>query len=1545
MSVSDAIIVGGDWISEHYLTTDATKESFKAQVLARRKEWDAAETDTPRSRFTAARSELLGLLARLEDEPHLADRVRQQLLSVLGYGAIGLPHDTLGPLTAVTQVSLPGVPGLALVAGRPVDSVEDLLVKDSETLAEPYETEDADPVTSASRLLSQLFVDEHGPAFALVLAGRVALVAERERWAEGRYLSVDLQLVCERNDLTRGGEVDRAFTCLSAESLAPDAEGTIWWHEVLEESVKHTVGVSKDLREGVRLSIELIANEVVTRRRERDLEPLPQEEAQPLAKQALRYLYRILFLLYAEASPELGVLPVGATQYDQGYSLDRMRELVQVPITTPQAEHGTHLYDSLGVLFRLVDRGYQPKIDDDEGLVEPLEFRSLRADLFHPEAVAHIDEVGLGNGRLQKVLQHLLLSKEARGRDRGFISYAELGINQLGAVYEGLMSYTGRFAETDLYEVAKNGDSSKGSWLVEVERSQGIDEKDFVRAEDPVTGELRPVLHREGSFVFRLAGRERQQSASYYTPEVLTKFTVGQALEELLDQDGHRTTAEEILDLTVCEPALGSGAFAIEAVRQLAAQYLTRRQEELGERIDPEAYPRELQKVKAYLALHNVYGVDLNATAVELAEISLWLDTMVEGLHAPWFGLHLQRGNSLIGARRAGLTRNELQSKAWQTTVPTPVLSFAESGSANRRTDLIHHFLVPAEGWGAAADVGKEIKDLVPDAISDLKKWRRSTRTKPTKKQLDLLTELAARVETLWGIASRRLEIAELQARREIPLWGREHEEATEAHVSREQIEDSLADANGAYQRLKLVMDTWCALWFWPLTEENIEPPTLDEWYVTLRQILGGETMQAKTRNQGDATIGDIADWEELADAEYNDWVLAGADRVEKVLTEHPWLGVTQLVAARQGFFHWQLNFTRVFDGRGGFDLQVGNPPWVRPRTDVEALLAEGDPWWQLKVKASRAEEDALRKRTLAVPGVYELVVDGTAELVATASYLGDAGNFPNLRGLQPDLYRCFMDHAWALQSASGVACLIHLESHFTDERAGRLRGEAYRRLRRHWQFINELKLFEIQNQKVYGVNVYGPRREDPDFLHAAWLYHPDSVARSLNHDGNGPEPGLKDDSGNWNVLPHRGRVIRVDREVIRTWNQMLEAGTGPLLESRMVYAANRSTSSVLDKLSIAPRMAEVGLRYSRGWDESIDRRKGYFDPEWGAVSTWDDVILQGSHLQVGLPFNKYPNSTMKNHRDWSSVDLESLSEDEIPVTSFVPLAERDSYDAGYTRWNVDGMSTSARSLYRIAWRNMAANTGERTLMPAIIPPGAAHVDGVFSATVVPANARLLLAACGTMSSLCLDFMVRAVPKSNIRGNVVDRLPFVAQHELEDELISRTLRLNAMTSAYRGLWAEATDSLGVSDDGWTGGLNYCGRPSLSIVSLEWSDVAPLRRASDRRQALVETDALVALMLGVTADELCTIYRTQFPVLHGYDRNSYLYDVNGRLVPHSVLTVWRKKGDGISLEERTATNTSGNTYTYELPFVTLDREADMRQAYAHFEKVLAERGGA
>ena len=1543
MAASDALILGEDWISEHYFTTDAKSESFQAKVAERRKAWDEDAKNgatTVRSRFTAVRGRLGTSIADLlAAQPGSGDDslplLYAELRKVLGYDSGEYVLTQRGPVIRVGTPDLREGAPLMLVEARTAETIEDLIVKDGRTLLSPYEIDEKKTITSVAGLLSELFIADGGPEFGLVLAGRWLLVAERARWAEGRYLAVDLQLVCERNETKSGGEIDRALTCVSAESLAPDAEGGIWWHGVLEDSIKHTVGVSQDLREGVRLSIEIIANEVVGRRRAQGLDPLPQDQAQPLARQALRYLYRILFLLYAEASPELEVLPVGAEEYDQGYGLDRLRDLTLVELAGPRAMNGTHLYDSLARLFTLVDQGHEPP-EATDGEQDGLVFESLRADLFLPKATALIDETGLGNAALQRVLRHLLLSKEARGKDRGFISYAELGINQLGAVYEGLMSYTGFFAETDLYEVAKDGDPSKGSWVVPVERANDISQDDFVRVEDEVTGEKKAVIHGRGTFVFRLAGRERQQSASYYTPEVLTRFTVSQALEELLDQDGRTTTAEEILGLTACEPALGSGAFAIEAVRQLAEQYLHRRQGELGKRIDPEKYPTELQRVKASIALHQVYGVDLNATAVELAEISLWLDTMVSGLQAPWFGLRLRRGNSLIGARRAVYTRAQVNDKSWSRATPTDVPmtgmveEMANETTAKQTDGRIHHFLLPASGWGSAVEA-KEAASLEPDKAAALKKWRSAITGKPTAKQLNALVELAHRVEALWQLTLRRLQIAETEARRDIPLWGRENPGHAQA-VTREEIEKTLSKPNSAYQRLRRIMDAWAALWFWPLTDtDGAVPPTFDQWIEACQQLLGREP-EARKNSKGMTTLGAATNWEDLNDAEELDLDFAGAVSVDEVLEKHPWLKVCQSVAEQQGFFHWELDFATVF-ARGGFDLQLGNPPWVRPQTDMDALLAEGDPWWQLALKPSEAARNAKREATLKIPGIHDFVCNSSADTGVTTGYLGSDKAYPLLSGLQPDLYRCFMEQTWNNASFIGVIALIHPETHFTDEKAGLLRAHAYLRLRRHWQFINELQLYEIRHQQQYGVHIYGHAANNVRFLTASSLYHPDTVARSLKHDGSGEEPGIKDSNGSWDLRPHRSRIIQVTDATLKTWHAIMEEDSIPVRQTRMVYTVNSAVAGVLTTLAGHPRAGSLGLDFSSGWHEKADREKGYFELRWGSPTSWDDVILQGPHLYVATPMYKSVNPTMKNKQDWALTDIEKLPVDFIPVTAYKPSGNRAQYDADYSQWEIG----HARKHYRIAWRCMAANVGERTLIPALIPPGAAHVDGVYSAG--QSDLRSLCTVSGFLSSLIIDFIVRSSPKSTIRSGVINRAPVIIGHPLQAALIVRQLRLNCVTNAYANLWRDVYGDEFTANQ-WASGRQRGNRPELGAVTKQWTADTPLRIAEDRRQALVEIDALVALVLGITADQLCTIYRTQFAVLYGYDHWDYVYDAKGHLVPYEVFSIWRKKGDAISGAERTATNQSGHTYIYELPFRILDREADMRTAYAEFERRLA-----
>ena len=364
--------------------------------------------------------------------------------------------------------------------------------------------------------------------------------------------------------------------------------------------------------------------------------------------------------------------------------------------------------------------------------------------------------------------------------------------------------------------------------------------------------------------------------------------------------------------------------------------------------------------MKAHIALHQVYGVDLNATAVELAEISLWLDTMVADLQAPWFGLHLRRGNSLIGARRAVYAPTLLAKKAWLTTVPADVPLGDEIGVG------IHHFLVPSHGWGAVIET-PEAKTYAQDKRDELRLWRNGIRGNPSAAIKKRLAALAERVETLWGFTLRRLTIAESEIRRDIDIWGLGSDEPAEAAVTREQIENVLHDENGAYRRLRRVMDAWCALWSWPLTID-IEPPDWDQWVGGLEAILGVPPKAGKFEKYGQTSLAGDLNWEELDLAEDTDRTFAQALSIERALDGFPWLTIAESISMAQGFFHWELDFAPVFV-RGGFDLQVGNPPWVRPDWDEGGVLAEFDPWWQLTDKPAEPVVKRNRAEVLSRPG------------------------------------------------------------------------------------------------------------------------------------------------------------------------------------------------------------------------------------------------------------------------------------------------------------------------------------------------------------------------------------------------------------------------------------------------------------------------------------------------------------------------------------------------------------------------------------------------
>lgn len=1532
MSAFDSILNVEEWLSDHYLTNDDSKgASFSKRVRERIKEWktteDATQQSGPLTRFSSNRLQLQHALSELDDATTAASLVA----SALGYGVPSVRHAQRGADTMSYSSWVGNAGSVEFLVATPAESFEEIF---RSIPLEPVTINDKPQDITAAKLVGQIFLSDTPPAFVVITAGKWVVLAERETWPLGRYLAIDISLVVERNDTKAQGEMQQAVVALARENTERAADGTTWWEETIEQSREHAVKVSGELRSAVRESIEILGNDVLTRYEAKELSTAEIDGGE-LAKQSLRYLYRILFLLFAEASPELEILPTGTPEYDEGYGLARLRELILNPPVTQHARTGTHLYDSLQLLFTLVDKGHNPTdatavAFDAEAGEEGLHFRNLSADLFLPAATELIDRVGLSNEALNKVLENLLLSRVQSGKDRGFISYATLGVTELGQVYEGLMSYTGFIAQEDLFEVAPHGKADKGSWMLPVSKADEVPADSFIEVDQEAPGggviKVRK-RHPRGSFVFRQSSRDRERSASFYTPQVLTSFTVTQAIEEL--QASKRiTTANDVLSLTICEPAMGSGAFAVEAVRQLAELYLELRQEELEQQIPAEDRAKELQKVKAHIALHQVYGVDLNSTAVELAEISLWLDTMNAEMDAPWYGLHLRNGNSLVGATRSLYAPSLLNKKAWLTATPTRYRldDIAQAIDENKAEPLfnhgIHHFLLPSTGWGATAEA-KDLKDLMAAEIKELKSWRASIRASLSKTQIKQLNNLALRVETLWRFVLMRIRIAESQISRSTTLWGQEPAEISEV-VTREQIEQDLfGNIDGAYNRLRLVMDAWCALWFWPLdavaTAEHPERPALpdlDEWFATLTEILGID-LPLKSKNQNQIVLGPDTNWLAINDAEATDLGFSGALSFERVSVNHPWINVARQVAKQQSFFHWDLDFAHVF-AKGGFDLQVGNPPWVRPDVNFEDLLAEHDPWWAVMSKPTQASKKERQKNFHNNPKSLEHVVSGVGETVATSAILGSVTLYPHLKDQRPDLYRGFMEKTWSNASPTGAISLIHPESHFTEKKAAPLRRGAYERLHRHWQFLNEFVLFDIDHHVSYGVHVYGAPQESINFLSAAALYHPQTVLDSFDHDGSGNLPGLKDDNGNWDRRPHKDRIQLVNAETLKVWKSILEDEETPYLDTRMVYTVNTEAAAVLEKLASAPRIKELGLQFSSGWNETTDKKKGYFDVGWTHPTSWADAILQGPHLGVATPMIKQPNPTMKHNQDWSEIDFEAMPADFIPATAYQPNRQaKPTYDADYGTWTFGDKQVQVADTFRIAWRRMAATTGYRTMYPSVIPVGTRHVHTVVSAGHLENNAKTILTGA-SLSSLLIDFRIRSGGTSEIQASQAELLPIASESPFSEELQKTYLRLNCLTSAYAPLWEEIT-----------------GEP--------WEIQVPLRNAEQRRAAQNDIDAMVALSLGISADELCMIYRTQFPVMRKYDQEDH-FDANGRKVPKEIIKLQQKLKDGqeLSVEKRTWVHPQSEvSYTFEYPFRVLDREADLRAAYAKFENQLKE----
>ncbi|MEU1982519.1 hypothetical protein [Nocardia sp. NPDC019395] len=1503
-------------------------------------------------------------------------------------------------------------------------------------LLDPVPLDNREEITSGSKLARWLFAGDTPPRYVLILAGGVVILADRATWGEGRFLGVSLDIALGRNDVDELSVIAALF---GADSLLPPEEGGAEpLADLLSNSRNHAVGVSKDLRDGLKKSVELIANEVLARIREQGARPEdimePATLAKELGRESLRYLYRILFLLYAEARPELGILPTDDPDYGKGYSLARLGDLVIRDLTGEEARDSLHLYESLDLLFRLVNRGHRRRTGEVVSEGEGLRFEPMRSDLFEPDAITLIrknlslddDEdrtvdTRLRNGCLYQVLRKLMLAKGRRKERGGFISYAQLGINQLGAVYEGLMSYTGFIATEDLFEVAKNGDPKDGSWMIPASKENDYPEEVFVHRKDEDGTKLEEKQrYPQGTFVYRLAGRDRETSASYYTPESLTKVTVQLALKYRLDQDGTTTTAEEILGWKICEPALGSGAFLNEAINQVAAEYLKRRQRELGRDIDPERYEEELQKTKAYIALHNSYGVDLNETAVELAEVSLWLNVMHPGLQAPWFGLHLRRGNSLIGAGRKVYDMAQLTKGQWLTQAPEDLPFSAGPVPPGK----IHHFLLPADGWGAVAGA-KEAKALAPEEAAQLGAWRKGIKKRvagPSKngtpsKQMQRLRGLSRRVEFLWDLVIQRLTISEREISRKIDVWGADWITQPDNAVPKEKVYQDLTAPGTPFWRLKQVMDAWCALWFWPLDkaglldgsdmryEHELNASSLLESIVPIpaeparshtlsgseqvfvteslfdvdneQMVLAGfadakvDTPKKKTTPKPKLPavrdvipLKNLDDWLDFAEAvlgrddapkdslisnftdlyslsEYEDQLPMDMvmDSEFKVADRFPWLSEVKSIADQYGFFHWELYFANAFM-QGGFDLQVGNPPWFRPRWEESPIFAEMDPWFAM-ADMPDVEELADRKNVLLKSDtVFAFVGRELALMAGSVEYLGGGVAYPLLSGTQPDLYRAFMCRIWDNLGAAGTAGLIHPDSHFGGVKEGLLRAQSFHHLRVHAKFINAANwAFEdLSRTQEFGLHVYGQGR-DVDFVHFSDLYGADVILRSFEHHGGGPLPGIKY-QGKWDVRPHSARMIHVNEEALFEWKRLLGGGEHPTDETQLLYPITTAEAAAIEALShCSLRLSKLDPRISRGFDESNGKKSGLIRWSPGPRSSLEEVILQGPHILGATPYAKQPPNFKSSDRPQ---DLTKLAQDAVHATNYERACDSEEYRAAQDVWcDSEGIPRPYTEYYRLAWREMIPFNGERSLFAALLPPGPAHIHAVRS---MATNSRLETAlVAGFWASLPLDYLLRITGKGHLDVTDANAMPAPYPHHiLAQALVLRVLRLNCLTTAYSELWQDLYCPEWRVEQ-WA--IDWPMLPSLGVVEPRWSYNTPLRSEYARRAALVEIDALVSLWLGMTDEQLIAIYDARYPVLSDYEAQVW-FDAGGRKIAgnYNAYGHGQTKAHFQQLMDHLDTEINGPVPEgYSAPFYKADREAEYRQAHAHFAERLRAAG--
>ena len=1053
---------------------------------------------------------------------------------------------------------------------------------------------------SAQRRMERALVAA-GARFGLILGGTRWRIVQLDTANEPRYLEFDLDAL-SGDRIAEFGVFATMFSPAFLLGADPKLEALLEKSDALGTEVSDKLGPAA--RRALERLLESVRADEANAAWVRDAF-VEGASLQRIHREGIYVLYRLLFVLFGEAAVP-PALPLDKPLYRNAYSLERLRLALSGDIEQ-YAENAYGIWESVKALFRLIDRGATTK-----------EFHvpAYNGGLFGADRAPLLDRAALNDRAFVEMLRELSTVTIGKGKNatRDRVSFRELGVAQLGAVFEGLLDYEPHLAASDLFEIAIGSGKQKGvsylpaSAIEKREQLPGFPAK------------------RAGEFYLQAWGGQRKSTGAYYTPKVIADYLVREALGPQVEGK----SSAEVLEIAVCDPAMGSGGFLVSATEFLGNAYYQALVREGA--CDPEGDRADLDRLdaKRIVAERCIYGADVNPMAVELAKVSLWLTTLSYDRPLSFFDHHLRCGNSLLGA--------PLRDDAGELTA-TRIQSVPQAAFNN----------VDKE---ASKDEKTRLKSVAARNASQLRIIERSGGLGMFA--LDLHAPLH--------------EYA--QARRE--LSADDPTQSAQGAVERirakeRQLRELTHNPSAPFSRLREICDLWMAPWFWPYDAE-VDPPTTDD----LQSLSDDIWQQRETLDE----------------------------------RRHLQRETASAVARDVRFFHWELEFPEVFE-HDGFHAIVGNPPWETLSPKTQEFFTNHDLGFR---GYSKQKAVAVMKRLRGQTGIDSEYRRYVRERYQQSNFLRESGVYPwcKVDGGNVDFFRIFVERDFVSLRPHASMGVVLPSSLYTNSNCRTLRSSLMRggRIRALIANQNERFAFPIHHSMKI-VLLLADRRLPAD--HISVLF-----AVGKNQDNEMRALSLRDLEAV--LAAPTAHLFELSIELIRR----LSPDTLALVE---VHEA--ADVALLDHL------CRVGIPFGDAWEPQYCRELD--------MTNDSDLFVEREEMErMGATFDGMRWSHPTEGEFWPVVEGKHIYQYEFPVGEFrywVNAKNASSLPATSGR--------PVNSYSRLAWRDVASSTNERTMIAAVVPEKlfCNHKAPTIRGGVLSADA--VGEVCSLFNSFVFDWQIR----------------------------------------------------------------------------------------------------------------------------------------------------------------------------------------------------------